>query len=85
MIELFKDSLFFRTLIFNSMMSLTKSFFELTSYMKSDKEYGLFWKLIYKEFLLTKKMLLEITLLDKARNQNFKKYLDKRLVKWLTK
>jgi len=60
-IELFKDSLFFRTLIFNSMMSLTKSFFELTSYMKSDKEYGLFWKLIYKEFLLTKKMLLEIT------------------------
>ena len=31
------------------------------------------------------KMLLEITLLDKARNQNFKKYLDKRLVKWLIK
>ena len=31
------------------------------------------------------KMLLEITLLDKARNQNFKKYLDKRLIKWLTK
>ena len=30
-------------------------------------------------------MLLEITLLDKARNQNFKKYLDKRLIKWLTK
>ncbi|MFL2629781.1 MAG: phosphoenolpyruvate carboxylase [Flavobacteriaceae bacterium] len=59
--KLFKNSLFFRTLVFNSMMSLTKSFFELTSYMESDKEYGAFWKLIYNEFLLTKKMLLKIS------------------------
>jgi len=59
--KLFKNSLFFRTLVFNSMMSLTKSFFELTSYMESDKEYGGFWKLIHNEFLLTKKMLLKIS------------------------
>ena len=59
--KLFKNSLFFRTLVFNSMMSLTKSFFELTSYMENDKEYGEFWKLIHDEFLLTKKMLLKIS------------------------
>ena len=45
--ELFKNSSFFRTLVFNSMMSLTKSFFELTYYMEADKEYGPFWKLIH--------------------------------------
>jgi phosphoenolpyruvate carboxylase len=59
--ELFKNSLFFKTLVFNSMMSLTKSFFELTSYMETDKEYGPFWKLIHNEFILTKKMLLKIS------------------------
>ena len=59
--KLFKNSLFFRTLVFNSMMSLTKSFFELTSYMEKDKEYGEFWKLIHNEFLLTKKMLLKVS------------------------
>ena len=58
---LFKNSLFFRTLVFNSMMSLTKSFFELTSYMENDKEYGGFWKLIHDEYKLTKKMLLKIS------------------------
>ena len=59
--ELFKNSLFFKTLVFNSMMSLTKSFFELTSYMETDKEYGPFWKLIHNEFILTKKMLIKIS------------------------
>ena len=59
--KLFKNSLFFRTLVFNSMMSMTKSFFELTSYMENDKEFGEFWKLIYDEYKLTKKMLLKIS------------------------
>ena len=59
--KLFKNSLFFRTLVFNSMMSLTKSFFQLTAYMKEDKEFGLFWELIYKEYLLTNKLLLEVS------------------------
>ena len=59
--KLFKNSLFFRTLVFNSMMSLTKSFFELTSYMENDKEFGEFWKLIHDEYKLTKKMLLKIS------------------------
>jgi phosphoenolpyruvate carboxylase len=59
--SLFHNSRFFRTLIFNSMMSLTKSFFQLTAYMKEDKEFGLFWELIYKEYSLTNKLLLEVS------------------------
>ncbi len=58
---LYKRSSFFRTLISNSMMSLTKSFFELTSYMKHDKEFGDFWEIIKKEFSLSKKMIIKLT------------------------
>ena len=60
-ISLYKGSPFFRTLIANSMMSLTKSFFELTAYMKEDKEYGAFWDIIHEEYLLTKRLLLKLT------------------------
>lgn len=59
--ELYKNSLFFKTLLENSMMSLTKCFFPLTAYMKNDPEFGEFWQIIYNEFLLTKKLLLQIT------------------------
>ncbi|MDG2396054.1 MAG: phosphoenolpyruvate carboxylase [Flavobacteriaceae bacterium] len=60
-INLYTHSSFFKTLIANSMMSLTKSFFKLTSYMKDDPEYGEFWKIIYKEYKLSKKLLLKLT------------------------
>ena len=43
------------------MMSLTKSFFELTSYMSKDKVYGKFWDMIHEEFKLTKRLLLKLT------------------------
>ncbi|GAA4278865.1 phosphoenolpyruvate carboxylase [Aquimarina mytili] len=59
--SLYKDSAFFRALIGNSMMSLTKSFFELTSYMKENKEYGAFWDVIHNEYLLTKRLLFKLT------------------------
>ena len=58
--KLFDSSLFFRTLLENSMMSLAKSFFPLTQYMKNDEEFGAFWQIIYDEFLETKRMLLKI-------------------------
>ena len=60
-VELYKNSSFFRTLIANSMMSLTKSFFKLTSYMKNDSKFGEFWKIIYDEYELSKKMILKLT------------------------
>jgi len=59
--KFYKNSNFFKTLIENSVMSLTKSFFELTSYMAKDKEFGAFWNIIHDEYLLTKKMLLKLT------------------------
>lgn len=58
--NLYNDSLFFRTLLENSMMSLAKSFFPLTSYMKKDPVFGSFWQIIYDEFLETKRLLLKI-------------------------
>jgi phosphoenolpyruvate carboxylase len=58
--NLYNNSLFFRTLLENSMMSLAKSFFPLTAYMKKDPEFGPFWQIIYDEFLETKRLLLKI-------------------------
>ena len=58
---LYEEVPFFRALVSNSMMSLTKSFFELTSYMSKDEEFGEFWKIIHDEYIITKKMLLKIS------------------------
>ena len=58
--DLYTNSLFFKTLLENSMMSLAKSFFPLTAYMKKDPEFGAFWQIIYDEFLETKRLLLKI-------------------------
>jgi phosphoenolpyruvate carboxylase len=58
--DLYHDSLFFRTLLENSMMSLAKSFLPLTAYMKDDPEFGPFWMLISDEFYETKRLLLKL-------------------------
>lgn len=58
--SLYKNSLFVKTLLENSMMSLAKSFFPLTAYMRKDPEFGEFWQIIYDEFLETKRLLLKI-------------------------
>lgn len=59
--KLFKTSDFFKTLIENSMMSLSKSFFDLTKYMSEDEEYGAFWNIIYEEYKTTKRLILKLT------------------------
>ena len=59
--QLYKTSNFFKTLIENSMMSLSKSFFDLTKYMSEDIEYGEFWKLIYEEYETSKRLILKLT------------------------
>ena len=58
---LYKNSKFFKTLLENSMMSLTKSFFDLTKYMSKDEEFGDFWNIIYNEYITTKSLLLKLT------------------------
>ena len=59
--QLYNNSKFFKTLLENSMMSLTKSFFDLTKYMQKDEEFGEFWTIIYNEYLTTKALLLKLT------------------------
>ena len=59
--KLYKESSFFKTLIENSMMSLSKSFLDLTKYMSDDKEYGDFWNIIYDEYNNTLEMLHKLT------------------------
>ncbi|KIA97252.1 MULTISPECIES: phosphoenolpyruvate carboxylase [unclassified Flavobacterium] len=58
--DLYDNSLFFKTLLENSMMSLAKSFLPLTAYMRKDPEFGEFWQIIYDEFSETKRLLLKI-------------------------
>ncbi len=60
-VSLYANSTFFRALIGNSMMSLTKSFFQLTAYMQEDKEYGAFWDIIHNEYQLSKRLLLKLS------------------------
>ncbi|NOR85999.1 MAG: phosphoenolpyruvate carboxylase, partial [Bacteroidales bacterium] len=72
--DLYQNSIFFKALINNSMQSMSKTNFALTAYMKEDTKFGAFWTMIHDEFLLTKKLVLEISgqselLEDNARSR----------------
>jgi len=58
---LFYEVPFFKALMLNSMMALSKCYFELTAYMDNDEEYRDFWNLLYDEYKLSKEMLLLIS------------------------
>jgi phosphoenolpyruvate carboxylase len=57
---LYHSSLFFRTLMENSMQSLSKSYFPLTAYLADDGEYGAFYRILRDEATLTSQMLRRI-------------------------
>ncbi len=59
--QLFREVPYFKALISNSMMSLTKSNFELTAYMQKDEEYKDFWNILFEEYKLSKEMVLLIS------------------------
>jgi len=59
--KMYTEVPFFKTLMLNSMMSLTKCYFELTSYMKEDPKYGDFWNILHEEYQLSKEMLLLVS------------------------
>jgi len=61
LIALYKNSDFFKALIKNSMMALSKSFFDLTAYIADDAEFGAFWKLIFCEYETSKRLILKLT------------------------
>jgi phosphoenolpyruvate carboxylase len=58
---LFNEVPFFKALILNSMMSLTKCNFELTAYISKEAEYKEFWNILYNEYNLSKQMVLLIS------------------------
>ncbi len=57
---LYKNSSFFRTILENCEMALTKCFFPLTEYLSSHPKYGALWKMIHDEFELTRGFLLKL-------------------------
>ncbi|MGG9971824.1 phosphoenolpyruvate carboxylase [Ferruginibacter sp. SUN002] len=59
--ELYKDSLYFKTLMDNCEMAMKKCFFPLTAYLAKDPKYGELWTSIYEEFLLTQKYVLKLS------------------------
>jgi phosphoenolpyruvate carboxylase len=67
--KLFDDVPFFKALILNSMMSLSKCNFALTKHMEDDPVYRDFWKLIYQEYNLSKEMVLAISGYDELMQE----------------
>jgi phosphoenolpyruvate carboxylase len=59
--KLFIEVPYFKVLMLNSMMSLSKCNFNLTSYFKKDKEFSDFWEILHDEYNLSKEMLLKIS------------------------
>ncbi|MDP9047750.1 MAG: phosphoenolpyruvate carboxylase, partial [Bacteroidota bacterium] len=59
--DLYASSGFFKTMVDNCTMSMSKSDFRVTAYLEKDKKFGQFWKMLKDEFELTKAMLLDLT------------------------
>jgi phosphoenolpyruvate carboxylase len=59
--KLYKDSLFFKTLLDNCEMAMLKSFFPLTSYLSKHKQFGEIWQMIFNEYELTRQYLIKLT------------------------
>jgi phosphoenolpyruvate carboxylase len=59
--KLYKDSLFFRTLMDNCEMAMKKSFFPLTAYLANHPKYGEIWHNMYQEFELTVQYVLKLS------------------------
>ncbi|MFN3759421.1 MAG: phosphoenolpyruvate carboxylase [Algoriphagus aquaeductus] len=68
--KLYQESLFFRTLLSNSMQSLNKCFYPASAYLKENPEYGEFWGILYQEFLQSVEKLKEISGMQELLEDN---------------
>ncbi len=57
----YQQSGYFKTIVDNCIMSMSKSDFEITAYLANDPTFGSFWKQLHAEFELSKAMLLKLT------------------------
>jgi phosphoenolpyruvate carboxylase len=60
-VDLYKESPFFRTLCDNCEMAMKKCFFPLTAFIADHKTYGEIWKRIYDEFEVTKAYIFKLS------------------------
>ncbi|MCU0419598.1 MAG: phosphoenolpyruvate carboxylase [Cyclobacteriaceae bacterium] len=67
---LYQRSLFFRTLLGNSMMSLSKTYYPATAYLGSDAEFGDFWKKMFAEYELSRQQVLGVSGLAELMGNN---------------
>jgi len=56
--NLYRQSLYFKTLIDNCEMAMKKCYFPLTAYLDSHPEYKELWQMIYEEYELTLRYIL---------------------------
>lgn len=68
--KLYQDSLFFRTLLSNSMQSLKKCFYPATAYLKDNPEYSEFWQMLFSEFECSVQELKKIADMDELMEDN---------------
>ncbi|HEX5653493.1 MAG TPA: phosphoenolpyruvate carboxylase, partial [Chitinophagaceae bacterium] len=59
--KLYRESLFFKTLLDNCEMAMMKSFFPLTSFLSDHRQFGEIWQMIFEEYELTRQYLAKLT------------------------
>ena len=59
-VKTYQQSGYFKTIIDNCMMSMSKSDFSITAHFAKDPVYGDFWKMLHNEYETAKEMLLKL-------------------------
>lgn len=60
-VKLYNKSLYFKTLMDNCEMSMSKSYFPLTAYIAKDETFGELWNMIHNEYQLTVQYALKLS------------------------
>lgn len=60
-VNLFHNSLFFKTLLENCEMAMSKCYFPATEYLSKHPKFGDLWNTLYEEYERTKKYILKLT------------------------
>jgi phosphoenolpyruvate carboxylase len=59
--QLYKNSLFFKTLLDNCEMAMKKCYFPLTEFLSEHPRYGELWNMIYREYELTLRYIFQLS------------------------
>lgn len=60
-VKTYRESGYFKTIVDNCMMSMSKADFAITAHFANDQEYGAFWSVLHDEFERSKTMLLKLS------------------------